>query len=273
MLISAAAFTLMNVFVKYLIHLSAYQIVFFRSIGTLFFTIPFLLKNNISMLGNNKTLLVLRGVIGVISMTLFFVSLNYLAVGSAVSLRYLSPIFAAIFALIFLKEKIKPIQWFYFVIAFIGVAILKGFNAEMSNIGLFFILLSAIFTGLVFIIIRKIGTKDHPVVIVNYFMIIAVITGGFLSISNWTQPQGIEWLILLSLGVFGYYGQLFMTKAFQNSETNIIAPFKYIEVIFTMLIGVIWFKDSYTLIACLGIILILGSLVLNVLIKSKKVKR
>ena len=270
MLISAIAFTLMNVFVKHLIHFSAYQIVFFRSIGTLFFTIPFLLKNKISILGNKKGLMILRGVVGATSMTLFFVSLNYLPVGTAVSLRYLSPIFAAIFALLILKEKIKPIQWLYFIIAFTGVAILKGFSAEMNNLGLLFILLSAVFTGLVFIIIRKIGDSDHPVVIVNYFMIIAVVSGGLLSIKNWIQPQGLEWLILLSLGVFGYYGQLYMTKAFQKSETNIIAPFKYIEVIFTMIIGVIWFQENYTLLSCLGIVLIITALVLNVLVKSKK---
>ncbi|WP_452225180.1 DMT family transporter [Lacinutrix chionoecetis] len=270
MVISAIAFTFMNVFVKYLTNFSAYQIVFFRSVGTLFFTMPFLLKNNISILGNNKGLLVLRGVVGAIAMTLFFASLNYLAVGTAVSLRYLSPIFAAVFALFILKEKIKPIQWLYFIIAFLGVVILKGFSAEMSDLGLLFILLSAILTGLVFIIIRKIGDKDHPVVVVNYFMIIAVIFGGILSINNWVQPKGMEWLILLSLGIFGYYGQLYMTKAFQISETNIVAPFKYIEVIFTMIIGIIWLNDSYTLISYIGIILIIVALVLNVLVKSKK---
>lgn len=271
MILSAVAFTFMNVFVKYLINFSAYQIVFFRSIGTLFFTIPFLLKNNISILGNKKELLILRGVVGALSMTLFFISLNYLAVGTAVSLRYLSPIFAAIFALIFLKEKIKGIQWLFFFLAFIGVAMLKGFSSEMSDLGLLFILLSAIFTGLVFVIIRKIGTSDHPVVIVNYFMIIAVVFGSLLSINNWIQPKGIEWLILISLGVFGYFGQLFMTKALQSSETNIIAPFKYIEVIFTMIVGVVWFQDSYTFLSCFGILLIVVALVMNVLSKSKKI--
>ena len=215
--------------------------------------------------------MILRGVVGALSMTLFFVSLNYLAVGTAVSLRYLSPIFAAIFALILLKEKIKGMQWLYFLLAFIGVAMLKGFSAEMSNIGLLFILLSAVFTGLVFVIIRKIGTSDHPVVIVNYFMIIAVVIGGLLSINNWKQPEGLEWLVLISLGFFGYFGQVYMTKALQSSETNIIAPFKYIEVIFTLIVGVIWFHDSYTLLSCLGILLIVIALVLNVLSKSKKI--
>lgn len=272
MILSAIAFTLMNVFVKYLIHFSAYQIVFFRAIGTLFFTIPFLLKNNISMLGNKRGLMLLRGIIGAISMTLFFVSLNYLPVGTAVSLRYLSPIFAAVFALLILKEKIKPIQWLCFIIAFIGVTILKGFSTEMSNLGLLFILLSAVFTGLVFIIIRKIGNNDHPVVVVNYFMIVAVIFGGLLSINNWIHPEGIEWLVLSSLGVFGYFGQLYMTKAFQNIEINQIAPLKYLEVIFTMLVGLTWLGETYTLWSLLGILLIIIGLTFNVFLKGHKIK-
>jgi len=58
MIISVIAFALMNTVVKYLNNFSAYHIVFFRPICTLFFTIP---------------------------------------------LRYTSPIFAAIFAFLFLK--------------------------------------------------------------------------------------------------------------------------------------------------------------------------
>jgi len=159
MFISAFAFALLNVFVKSLKDLNVYQIVFFRSFGSLFFTIPLILKLKIKITGNNKGLLITRGVIGFIAMTLFFMSLKFLSTGTAVSIRYLSPIFAAIFALFMLKEKIKPIQWVYFGIAFLGVIILKGFDREIINVGLIYIILSSIFTGLVFIIIRKIGSK------------------------------------------------------------------------------------------------------------------
>ncbi|WP_346226706.1 hypothetical protein [Lacinutrix venerupis] len=75
--------------------------VFFRSLGSLFFTIPFLLKNKISLKGNKKTLLVARSVFGLISMTLFFLSLKYIAMGAAVSLRYIAPVFAAFLLYIF----------------------------------------------------------------------------------------------------------------------------------------------------------------------------
>ncbi|MEM6719521.1 MAG: DMT family transporter [Bacteroidota bacterium] len=270
MIISAIGFAFLNAIVKYLGDFNAYQIVFFRSIGTLFFTVPLLVKNNISMLGNKRFLLLLRGIVGVTSMALFFMSIKYLPIGSAVSLRYISPIFAAVFALFILKEKIKPVQWVFFLIAFSGVVILKGFDTQIDTTGLLLVLASAFFSGLVFIIIRKIGSQDHPIVVVNYFMMIALIAGGLLCIPYWKTPVGWEWLLLLSLGIFGYVGQLYMTKALQLAETNKAAPLKYIEVIFTMLIGLSWFDETYTLWSLLGIILIVIGLTLNTYAKTTK---
>lgn len=268
MIISALAFALLNVFVKSLNQFNVYQIVFFRSIGSLAFTMPFLIKNKISFFGKKRALLISRGVIGFVAMTLFFASLKHLSMGSAVSIRYISPIFAALFAFILLKEKIKYLQWACFAIAFSGVLILKGFDNQINGLGLLYVLLSAFFTGLVFIIIRKIGNSDHPIVVVNYFMVIAACFGGVLAISDWNNPVGLEWVVLLSLGVFGYFGQYYMTKAIQIAEINQVAPLKYIEVIFTMLIGVIWLDETYTLISLIAVFLIITGLVFNVLIKK-----
>ena len=101
-------------------------------------------------------------------------------------------------------------------------------------------------------------------------MVISAVIGGLLTIGNWKTPHGNEWLVFLSLGIFGYFGQLYMTKALQESETNQVAPLKYLEVIFTMLIGLVWFNEDYTLWSVLGIGLIISGLVLNIFIKRKK---
>ena len=269
MIISTLAFACMNVTVKYLENVNAFQIVFFRSLSSLVFTFGFLLKNRIPIFGNQKKLLVLRGFVGVTSMTFFFMSIKYLPVATAVSLRYIAPIFAALFAVLFLKEKIKPLQWLFFFMSFFGVLIIKGFDENINTYGLMLVLIAAIFSGLVYNIISKIGTKDHPVVVVNYFMIIATIVGGVLSLSNWKTPEGSEWILLMSLGVFGYFGQLYMTKAFQTAKTNQVAPLKYLEVIFTLMFGLLWFDEIYTIWSLLGIALIIGGLILNVIYKAK----
>lgn len=157
-----------------------------------------------------------------------------------------------------------------FFVAFFGVTLLKGFDPKITNIGLVLAVLSALFTGLVFILIRKIGQNDHPVVVVNYFMIFSAILGGILMYQYWIYPKPHEWALLLSLGVFGYFGQLYMTKAVQLTEINAIAPLKYIEVVFTIIFGLMFFNESYSLISILAIILILFRLYVNTILANDK---
>jgi len=269
MCLSAFAFAIMNGLVKYLIEFSAYQLVFFRSIGTLIITSSLIFYHKIPILGNKRWLMIVRGVGGAASLLLFFASTKYMPVGEAVTLRYLSPIFAAIFAVIWLKEKIKPVQWLFFLLAFAGVLVLKGFDEDLNMIGFGMVILSALFMGFVFVVIAKIGKQDHPLVVVNYFMFIGTVLGGVLSIGNWRNPVGIEWLLLGILGIVGFIGQLYMTKAFQIASTNQIAPLKYLEVIFTVMIGAFWFLEIYTIWSLLGIMMVMTGLTLNILHKQR----
>ena len=269
MIISTFSFSLMNSFVKYLSDYPTFEIVFFRSIGSLLLGTSYILIKGIPILGNKRKLMLLRSLAGLTAMSLFFMSLQYLPVGTAVSLRYLAPIYAAIFAVFFLGEKLRVIQWFLFLLAFSGVLILKGFDSELNSTGLLLVLTASVFSGLVYVIIRKIGKNDHPLVIVNYFMFIGTVIGGILCINEWIMPEKADWIRLFSLGLFGFFGQVFMTKAFQIAKTNLVAPLKYIEVIFTILIGVTWFGDIYTLWSLTGILMIIAALVTNVIIGKR----
>jgi len=273
MVLSTIAFTGMNGLLKYLTDYSGPQLVFFRSIGSLFFTFGYLLSKGIPILGTNRKLLLIRGIFGSTSMLLFFIAVHYMPIGSAVALRYIAPIFAAVFAILILKEHVKPIQWLFFVLSFLGVLVLKGFDNNIPLIGLVLVLSASVFSGLVYVVIRKIGTSEDPVVIVNYFMCIAMVVGGVLSILDWKTPNPIDLVLLLSLGVFGYFGQIFMTKAFQIGETSIIAPIKYVEVVFAIIIGIGFLGETYTIWSFIGIAMIISGLILNLLYKQWLVKR
>lgn len=272
MLLSTSAFAVMNALAKFLKEFSTFELVFFRSLGTLVITMTLLKVYKISLRGNKKSLLIARGVLGTLSLLLFFGSLKTLPVGTAVTLRYLSPVFAAIFALVFLKERIKPVQWLFFFISFVGVLVIKGFDEQVEVVGLVFVVLSALVLGAVYVVISKIGKQDHPLVVVNYFMAIGVLVGGVLALSDWRNPVGVEWVILGSLGIAGFVGQYFMTIAFQIASTTQVAPLAYLEVIFTVLLGILWFSDSYTYLAVLGILLVLTGLLCNLYYKSRVLK-
>jgi drug/metabolite transporter (DMT)-like permease len=180
-----------------------------------------------------------------------------------------SPIFAGLLAVIFLREVIKPLQWLFFLMAFAGVFLIKSYDPSGSNFGVFLVLLAAFFSAIVYILISKIGKGDHPVVVVHYFMLIATLVGAVGTVFSWKAPNGQDLMLLLSLGFFGFFGQLFMTKAFQNAEAHMVAPFKYVEVLFTLAFGVFVLQETYDFYHLLGTFLVIFGLILNVVYKTK----
>lgn len=264
MLFSTLSFAVMNALIKSLVHYHVFQLVFFRALGTLCIVVFLLQKKQLSFWGHQKGLLIARGVVGTTSMFLFFLGVHYMTIGSAVTLRYLAPLFVALLSVVFFKKALLPPQWFFFGLAFLGVYLIKGFDPTADLFGVIVVLFSALFSAGVYLLLSKIGTGDHPLVVVFYFMLIATALGGIGSLFYGVPLQIKDTPQLLLLGVVGYFGQIFMTRAFQSGPAAQIAPFKYVEVVFTLSIGVFYFQESYHFFHLLGTLLIILGLILNI---------
>ena len=84
----------------------------------------------------------------------------------------------------------------------------------------------------------------------------------------WENPSTQQWMLLFLMGFTGFFAQFFMTKAFQLGEVNLIAPIKYTEVVYALLIGWIWYGESYTLWSLIGIVLIITAMLFNLKYKE-----
>lgn len=269
MVMSAISFAFMTVTAKSLENLNAFQLVFFRAMGALVICYLVLKYLKVPLKGTQQKLLIWRGIVGTISLCLFFNALKLMPVGAVLSLRYLAPFFGMVLALFMLKEQIRKIQWLFVFIAFCGAVMIKGFDPRISSLALIIILCSAFFSGFVYVLIRMLGKGDHPIVIVFYFMLIAAITGLVLSLPNWKEIAPSQYVSLLGLGVFGFFGQYFMTVAFQREETNKVAPLKYLETVIAMILAWIWLNEGYNPLTLAGIALVILGVILNSVTKKK----
>jgi len=268
MLISTLAFSLMQLCVKFLPHLPPHELILFRSAISLILSLAYLIPKGINPLGNNRKFLLLRGIFGVTALSMFFITLQKMPLASAATIQYLSPIFTAIIAIFVLGEKMKKKQWFFFALAFAGVALLKGFDDRVSVFYLFLGLLSAFFAGAAYNCIRMVKDTDHPVVVVLYFPIVATPIMLVLSFFNWVTPHGYDWILILLLGIFTQIGQVYMTKALQVEKANLVTSLKYLGSLYALAYGYFIFEETYGLIALIGIILILSGVILNVIYKN-----
>lgn len=269
MLISTLFFSVMNLLVKLVPNIPAIEIVFFRSLVSLVLSYGILAKNRTRVWGNNQKLLIGRGLTGAVALILYFTTLQVIPLASAVTIQFLSPIFTTIFGIFIVKEKVKPWQWLFFAIAFGGVMVIQGFDTRIS---LFFGaigVISSIFSGFTYNLIRRMGTSEHPLVIVFYFPLVTLPVTGIYCLFFWVQPSGIEWLILISIGVMTQFAQYFMTMAYQTEELSKVAPLKYMGVLYALILGYIFFAETFNWVTYAGMIMVIFGVILNVWYKER----
>ncbi len=272
MLFSSMAFAVMYLLAKKLSHYGGFELTFFRAIGTWVLALGYLLIKGISPIGNRPKWLLARGITGGLSLLLFFTAIEHVPITAAVAIRYLSPLFGIVFALWFLKERVRPIQWFFFLMAFSGVVLLKGFDGRIDGFGLVLILASAVLGGTTLFIVRYIGKSEHPLVIITYFTGTAMLLGllGMLFSEGAYQAPSQEDLIpIVAIGLVGFVGQVFMTIAMQIEVASKVMPLKYLEAVFLLGLSFVFLNETYGLYALLGMLLILAGNVLNVFTKKR----
>jgi len=270
MLLATFLFACMNVLVKLVPHIPAVEVVFFRCVVSLAMSYAVLRAQRVNIWGNNRKWLIARGAFGAVALVLYFTLLQDIPLATAITLQFLAPIATAILGMLLLREKVWTLQWFFFLITFVGMLVISGFDTRMGPIHLLMGILAAGGSGMAYTIIRKLNYSEHPLVIVLYFPLVTLPLTGIYSIFNWVMPSGWDWPILLGVGVFTQFAQYFMTKAYQAEEVSKVANLKYLSIVYALLFGFLFFGETFNVLTYVGMILVIAGVVLNVWYKQKK---
>lgn len=273
MLLATFFFSMMNVLVKQVSHIPAVEVILFRSGVSLVMSWVMLKRQNVSVWGTHHGLLITRGVTGAMALILFFITLQNIPLATAVTIQYLSPIFTTILGVFIVKEKVKPWQWVFFLISFSGILVIEGVDARISTLYLALGLGSALFAGIAYNMIRRLNTREHPLVIVFYFPLVALPVTGLYSLFNWVQPVGWDWAMLIAIGVLTQLAQYYMTMSYQSEELSKVANLNYIGIIYALIFGFVFFGELFNVWSYVGMALVLVGVVLNIRYKSRITKQ
>lgn len=287
MLLSSFSFAIVNLIIKILAdqhdewpsiqNYPVFELVLFRCIVSFSICFAIIKYRKIPFFGVNKPWLIVRGFAGSIGLTLFFFTLTNIPLALATIIQYVSPIFTIIFAIFLNNQKVKPIQWFYFLIALAGIMVIameKEGGSGTNTVWVFVGLISAVFSGIAYNAIIKCSPTDKPITVVMYFPLVASPIAFILTIwSDYVIPHGREWLLLLLIGVLTQIAQICMTRAFNADVASRVSPVKYIGSVYALTIGYFIFDETLSLYASFGIILILLGVLLNTFLKDLKLKK
>ncbi len=211
--------------------LSTYQIAFFRNFFGLIALLPFLWRSGPAVLRTQQLpRYLLRSAIGVASMLCAFWAIGHLPMAQAISLSYSTPLFVTIAAVIFLQEKVRMRRWSAVIIGFIGVLVIVQPGSTTFSLGTLVALSAAVLSGIVAIQIKQLSRVDAADTIVLYTYLFWVPLSLVPALFSWQWPQGIAWLWVVIIGIFGTGGQLLWTRALKLGDVSALTPISFMQL-------------------------------------------
>ena len=285
MLLASLSFAIMGGFAKVVSEvLPPVEVTFFRNVFGVIVVGFAIYKSPLKQIGGKPMLLLFRGMMGFMALLAYFYVIAYIPLGEAVTYNKTSPIFVAIFAYLFLNEKLGKGSILAIFIGFGGIILIAqpqgGTFDKYDMLGIF----SGIGAALAYTSIRELRAYYDTRAIVMSFMGVGTVAPLLLMLiapyvnspdsldfmfAEFVMPEGIIWLYVLVMGLFATASQVLMTKAYELTKAGIVGTISYSNIVFALIIGIALgdpIPSSWTF---LGIALVISSGLLVAFSKDK----
>jgi len=270
MALSALAFSVMTLFVKLVgQRLPSQEIVAVRAALTLGMTYVALRRAGVPILGTRQPLLWLRGAFGFISLSSIYYAVTHMPLAEATVIQYLHPPLTALLAAVVLGERIQGATLGSIALSFLGLVVivrppvLFGAQAEpFEPLAVWAAVAGAIFSACAYVTVRKLGAREHPLVIMFYLPLVSLPASIPTIWGAAVLPTFREWLVLLLVGITTQVGQLAVTRGLQLDSAGRAASYSYLQVLFAAVWGALLFDEVPEATTVLGAgLILLGALV------------
>ena len=264
MLMGTVFFSAMSVFAKLAgERLPTMELVLARVVVTLVMSWWALRSLPISPWGNNKKLLLMRGFAGFMGLSCYFYAINHLPLADATVIQFCNPMLAALIAVFALREPFRGTDIVATILSMAGVVLvaqptfLFAAGTPLDPVAVIVGVVGAIFSAVAYVVIRRLGATEHHMVVVFYF---PLVTGPasvpLLAVEGVVLPQGVEWLLLLGIGVAAQLGQIEITKGFKRETAGRASAVTYLQIVLAYTWGILLFGEYPNAVSVLGAILV-----------------
>lgn len=272
MVLSAFGFALMSATVKHVsLHgIPVFEIVAARALVSLVISYLDVKRKGISVWGNNKPLLFARGAVGTMALMCVYYSVTTLPLAEATIFQYIHPVFTALLAVFFLKERIQSSTFICIALCLLGVYVMvrpeTGPDAEhaLPMFSVMIAILGAFGSSIAYVIVRKLSQTEDSSVIIFYFPLVALPASILLIGDQFVMPDLYLTMMLVLVGVFTQIGQMGLTKAMQTQEAGKASAYSYVQIIFSVVLGIVFFGELPSAWTYLGGALIVTGALINV---------
>jgi len=254
MFLSVCTFSVMDLLVKWSSDYPTGEVLFFRGFFGLLPTYFLIPKNKLKTFYTTERSKehLFRCLMGLMALIAIVVALRELPLAVVVSLSYAAPLFITVLSIFLLSEKVGVFRWLAVIIGFVGVIIIAEPGFKGMNYLYFLPLIFCIGMAFVTITIRKLSTTE-PIWLISIFFTITISIAGLATIPmGWKMPNFQDFILLALIGITGGSANLFLTQSYKLSEVSLVAPLKYLALVFAIFFGYFIWNEIPTIKTLVG---------------------
>jgi len=212
-------------------------------------------------------LLIVRALLGSGAVYLYVYAIGQIGPGPATMLNFLSPVYAAVFAPLFLKERSSPRLLVGLVIATAGavlVALGEGVGGQaLTVLGLGAGLLSGIMSGAATTTVRGLRASTGAFTVYFAFCAFGLLFSAPLAALEWKVLDARAWLIVLAMSGVSLVAQLIYTYAMGYTETVTAGVANQLAPVFSFVLAVVFLSDRPGVMTVTGASLCIAGVLLS----------
>lgn len=245
MLAATLLFTVMGISARYVSErIHPFEVVFFRLAVGFVLVLPLVASRGLRPFRTERFgLHLLRAVLHVVEMLIYFTGLVMIQYAQAQALTFTTPLFAALLAVLVLRERIRGRNVAALVIGFVGAMIVIRPGFVPVETGSLLILVSALGWAGVILVVKRLTQTDSSITITSWMVVLMSPMALVPALFVWVWPTWQEWILLIVAGLAGTLGQLAVTQAFRVADTTTVLPFDFAKLLWAALLGYLVFAE------------------------------
>ena len=200
-----------------------------------------------------------RGIFHTMAVVLWFFAMTQIPIAEITAMNYLSPVYVALGAVIFLKEKMAIRRILAVIFALVGALVILRPGFREVSVGHLAMMGTALFFAGSYLFAKHLTNRVSAETVVIMLSLLVTIGLFPLAYIVWVPPRVDELIILFGVAVLATFGHYTMTKAFMAAPVTVTQPATFLQLIWAVSVGALFFNESVDPFVIFGGIIIVSS--------------
>lgn len=200
-----------------------------------------------------------RGLCLVGSLFLYILAVRHLPLADVTAITFSTPLYVTAMAPFLLKEPVGWRRWSAVIFGFAGVVVIVRPGETAFALIALVPVVSSFFSALQDVVTRRMMRTESADAVLSTTTAIVMIAGLATLPFGWLVPTWFDFGLMAVSGLITGISHRLVIEAFRQAEAVVISPFRYVTIIWAILLGYAIWGDLPDLWVLLGVAMVIAS--------------